>query len=274
MAACASKSRTKERAASRAGATCPLAHHVLGAARMNPRSSLGLFALALLTLSTSLLGGCGNVTVGPGDPGGSGGPGGTGGSGGNGGDVCEAFVPPDVLVEPVTVRLVNKTGANLYLGEKTWGCVSSLGFTIEDGNGQPLKPARFACELSCEHLQQGSCACVADCAEPVVTLVAPDGAYEVRWAGTVFETANMPAECFWDTTCVAPCLVESAPPAQTLAFQSSGWNQIDCGESGCPTCTPDASGTCTIPGYAIVDGLEHQASTSWNGEGEITIAFE
>jgi len=263
---------------------------------MTSRTFLGIFIAS--TLAAAALGGCGGgVETGTGGSGAttssssgsssgtassSSGSGGTtsSSSGGTGGSApCSDFTPPPPGGTPITVRLVNKTTGNVYLGETTAGCSTSIGFTLEDAKMATLKPSRDICEFTCAELQQGSCACPAGCAAPIVTLVGPGQHYDVGWPGTIFVSEDMPAKCYQDMICVngGGCLVEQAPPMETLTMRASAWSMAVCpGNPGqtCVDCVPGFSGSCIVPGAQTVGGTEIKGSVQWNmGQGIAEIDF-
>lgn len=173
------------------------------------------------------------------------------------------------------MRLVNKSNSNVYLGQPSPGCSVNLGFTLEDANMTALKPSRDDCEFTCEELQQGSCACPAGCAAPVVTLLAPSGHYDIGWPGTVFDSAQMPSQCFQDQSCSqSPCLLEKSAPAGPLTMKSSAWSMaMGCPNGTCFDCTPSAAGNCTLFGATSVGGTEIKAEVKWMGESLVEIDF-
>jgi hypothetical protein len=173
------------------------------------------------------------------------------------------------------VRLVNKTSGNIYLGQTTASCDSSIGFTLEDANMTMLKPSRSSCEFTCAELQQGSCACPAGCAAPVVTLVGPGQKYDIGWPGTIFVSENMPAKCFQDMSCTSSaCFIEEAPPAGTLTLRASAWSMANCPNGPCVDCVPGFSGSCLVPNAQTVGGTEYKGTVQWSmGQGIAEIDF-
>jgi hypothetical protein len=247
-----------------------------------------LIPIASLLLAGGLLAACGNsVTTGSTSTGGAGtGGAGTGGitttgvstSDGGSAPACSTFTPPPPMTTAVSVRLVNKSGAPMYLGETTVSCNSPFGFTLADAASKPLKPSREDCELTCGDLQQGGCACAAGCGAPSVTMVAPDAYYEVPWTGTVFTTENMPSKCFMDPSCAASstaCLVEESAPAGLLTMKASAYTQAQgCMPGPCLPCQAGGLGTCTVIGGQTVGGTELKGTAMWMGESKIEINLQ
>jgi hypothetical protein len=207
---------------------------------------------------------------------------GGGGSGGQGttmstgtANTCSEYTTPPPSASPVTVRIVNNTKSNVYLGQQNAGCSSGPGYSIADASTKPLKPSRDACEFTCADEQKTSCACAADCAQPIVTLVAPGGHVDLTWQGSVFLSAMMPANCYADPNCTSStCLVETAPPAGALTFGASAWTMATgCGVAPCMDCTPDASGTC-IMNANTVGGTEIKGQATWSGGSQVEIDIQ
>ncbi len=231
-----------------------------------PSSHLVVTAL-LCALTSALQAGC------DGNGGGTGG-GGTGGTGGQ--DACSAFVT-DPPTTAVTVRIVNNTAADLFIGPETpGGCGQIDPFSLDDA-GQPVTWQLDSCTFTCEALQKGQCACAADCALPFVWRIAAGGVLEVPWDGIVFPTETMPDTCY-DAMCGAgqACFVPREPSGP-LTFTATAWTEVSgtCGGGAC-TCTPDANGTCAISmGEAVVAGTGVFQSTEVDTLGAtVDITFE
>lgn len=200
-------------------------------------------------------------------------------SSGSGGAVsCSTFAPAPPASSPVSVRLVNKTSAPMYLGETTASCSGTLGFTLEGAGNKALQPSLSGCEFTCGDLQQQGCACPAGCGAPIVTMVAPGAYYEIPWTRTVFTAKNMPASCFKDPTCASssePCVVEELAPAPPLTIKSSAYTQAKgCTPGPCLPCTAGSSGVCTVSGAMTVGGTELKGTVSWMGEAKINVDIQ
>jgi hypothetical protein len=182
-------------------------------------------------------------------------------SGSSGGGSGEPSVCDDFLNEPgssrVTVRLVNLTDTDVYLGNPNPGCGEYQAFDLRDAAGRDLVWMRDMCDFTCEDVMRSACGCPAFCPVAPVTLVAPQGAYEVVWSGTIFEPSSIPDVCLADPTCgTSSCLVERAPAAGELFLTATAWTGVE--GRGCPQepcgCTPDATGTCVVEGDVNVTG--------------------
>lgn len=189
---------------------------------------------------------------------------------------CSDFAPPAPATAPTTVRLVNSTGSAVYLGPTTPLCDFDIGFTAEDSRGNPLKLAQGNCELRCDDLQQGtSCTCGTGCFGPPITLLAAGAHWDIGWPGTVFDVKQMPAKCFADPSCAdKTCLVEKAAPTGTVTLHAAAYTQPVCPGGPCTSCTPGATGNCTIFGATNVTGTAITGSATWTGSGTVTITLQ
>lgn len=213
-------------------------------------SSLLVLSALLCAATSTLQVGCGGNV------------GGTGGDGGGGGDVCAAFAT-DPPTASVTVRVLNNTENDLYIGPETaGGCGHTEPFSLEDADGKALRWRLQNCDFTCEMLQTDACGCTTECELPAVWRIAPGGALSVDWNRVVFTTETMPDGCY-DPGCGIgqECAVPREPSGE-LTFLASAWSEVggDCG--GECTCTPDAGGSCTIGmGEATVAGSVITTST-------------
>lgn len=185
---------------------------------------------------------------------------------GDGGD-ADAGACPGALDAgtpfPVSIRLANKRAANVYLGQLMPGCASGPGFTLEDASGHKLNHSPDVCDRTCAELQLSSCACEADCAAPTVTLVAPGGHVDLPWAGWIFVDATMPAECYADPACVGPTCLVPVTPSRPLTVRATAHAEVAGCSGACIDCTPDASGSCIVPGATTVGGTAIEATGTW-----------
>lgn len=166
---------------------------------------------------------------------------------------------------PVTIRLANKRAANVYLGQSTPGCASGPSFTLEDASGHALNHSPDVCDRTCAELMHSSCACGAGCAAPVVTLVAPGGHVDLPWDGWTFVDATMPAECYADPACAGPaCLVPIIPSGPLTVRATAHAAATGCAGT-CVDCTPDASGSCIVPGATTVGGAAIEGEAPFTG---------
>jgi hypothetical protein len=157
-------------------------------------------------------------------------------------------------------------------------CATYLGFTLEDASMKALKPSRDLCEFTCGELQQGTCACPAGCAAPIVTKIEPGGQFEVGWPATVFESDAMPASCYSDSTCaMGTCLNEVAAPTGPLTMKASAWSSFNCSNPDPTMCVctggfPDKN--CSIPGASNVTGTELKGEATWMGDMIVQIVIK
>jgi hypothetical protein len=213
--------------------------------------------------------------------GGQGGQGGDGGDGGGGGlteDCSEFEATPGAPLLPVTLRFVNQTGADLFLGPTEPGCGDYLPYSLADRTGEPLKPTLDSCEFECHSLLSGGCGCPAICAQVPVVRITENGSYDLVWAGAIYDALTMPAACYADESCAGTaCFRATMPPSGDLTFTGTAHPEL----SGCDappcTCTPDASGSCTIDGVTEVSGTPIVATATYaygGGGTEVEIVFE
>lgn len=194
-----------------------------------------------------------------GGSGGSGASGGSGGDDGKGGGYCD--VPPDLPGPNVTVRLVNKTGQNLYLGDPQQSCDSYRAFEVVTGDGKTLKSSLGSCEFTCSDLLAGQCQCAADCAAPVVTLLAADGVYTAQWDGSIFSSASLNTGCATNGCSDGACIYQE-PATGPLGLVGGAYLDVMGCDPGPCSCTPDANGTCLLDYPATVTGTKITASAT------------
>lgn len=198
----------------------------------------------------------------------------------SGGPTCEDFLSPPDTAEPVEVRLVNGTSANLFLGDPIESCVATHFFTLSDDGGDPpaqLDPYLDHCEFTCEMLQTGGCACTGECVQPTLVKIEPGGEYTVSWPGLVYDAAAMPADCY-DEGCgpAASCSLPRAAP-DALA-QATAATALDCTDDGLCDCEAGPSGSCELDSNASVVGLGGEtrvaATVFQGGDVELVLTFE
>jgi len=207
----------------------------------------------------------------------------TGGSPGDGGTTdaatlsCSDFAPSAPPTAPTTVRVVNSTGGNVFLGPTTPACEFQIGFTLEDSGGKPLKIVQNSCDFRCGDLQDpssSSCTCDPSCTGSPITLLKDGAHFDLGWPGTVFEIEKMPTKCFADSTCAGtPCIVETVPPAGPLTVTVAAYTAPACSSGPCTLCTPGATGNCTVFGATNVTGTKIEASAVWAGSGILEITL-
>lgn len=196
---------------------------------------------------------------------------GTGGSGGTP-VPCTDFVVTPPSLPPVTVRVVNATTGDLYLGPAQVECGYQIGFTLTDASGKDVKPAKGHCEFSCKDMQLGHCACTPNCVVPDIVKLVAGKRYDILWPRTVFEGATMPGACY-DQTCTAEtCFMEKAAQSP-LTVKVSGYSGVHCASGACADCTPDASGSCSVPDADHTSGTAHPATVTWNNDDTVTLTL-
>ncbi len=128
------------------------------------------------------------------------GAGGSGGGGGGGeGGQDPACVPfnDEESAGPVTFRVVNQSGADLYLQ----GACDSLSYSVDPitgPDGSFYGNVGGACQQSCEQLQhEDPLLCAADACAPSSILVASGTSRDFTWGGQGQRSTEMPASCFF-----------------------------------------------------------------------------
>jgi hypothetical protein len=87
-----------------------------------------------------------------------------------------------------------------------------------------------------------------------VTRIASQGILTGSWNALVLEARTVPTACVADPTCYGAgstqsCQVLTAAKDYPYKLTASLQTGVSCQGAGC-TCTPDASGTCVLPGTA------------------------
>jgi hypothetical protein len=188
--------------------------------------------------------------------------------------VCSDYAPGPPPTKPATVRLVNGTTHNIYLGSPAQACEYHFDFQLFDGQSE-LQPSRDACAHTCEEIQQSGCDCSIPCVS-IVTLVSPGKHFDVGWPGTVFSTAEMPAQCAPDASCngrAQTCLIEEAAPAVALTIRATAYTDKECDAGQCFDCTTGVSGSCIVTGAVRTKGTALLATGEWNGESVLQLSF-
>jgi hypothetical protein len=206
--------------------------------------------------------------------------GGTGGdgTGGDGQLVCSDYLEP-YATNPASVRLVNNTSSDIYVGKTAASCKFEIGFGLVDAEDAPYRLVRDDCEFTCKDMQDGDCLCTPGvCDASVVTKIAPGGHWDVGWPGTILTDPEMPAGCF-DTASCAPksCVNEVLAPTSGATLKAFAWSEPKgCPDDNCSSCTPGyPTYTCTVPGADHVGGTMLEASKAYTGQGgTITLTFE
>lgn len=162
---------------------------------------------------------------------------------------CAALAANETAT-PVPVRLVNETGADLYV-QLSDGWCGAFAFRIKDPNGDELPWSNGGlCAQTCADFD---CVCTVTCAPPPATRIAPNGSATMTWKGLVREKRTLPTSCIEPSSfCHAgePCSADVVPKQFPLTFVGVAWTGLSCGSGTCD-CTPDANGSCT---YDFGDG--------------------
>jgi hypothetical protein len=247
------------------------------------------FAPALAVLVLAACGGK-SFEVGP-DPdpqGGSGGSGGTGqgatgntgnvgntagtshggsasagtGQGGSAGSTCDSF--NDDPGYYVSVAVINKTAAPIYLGEDMVSCDTSPLFSVNNDGGMPLiGPGR--CSASCQMLREADVGgCTANCLFPSALKLEPGETYYTQWDGLYQIQRQLPPECRVLGSGQTDCSQTVQVNPGTFTFASVAGSDVDCSQTNggpCGSCVATGNGGCSVPG-SLISGARHNATTT------------
>lgn len=204
-----------------------------------------------------------------------------GGSGGNGsgghGTACEGFEDTAERAD-VTVSIRNTTGEPIYL--TGFGCEADIDLRLYDADEQPIDFRAGACHFTCEELQQSEAICAAGCASPPIVMIAPGGAYDLAWDGTIHLPEAMPESCYLNPEYATPsCDRRTLAPAAAYQLEVSAYDDSWCplDQPGACSCTPDASGSCLLDqfyGEITGEGRPGRTSIDFPSETRAEIVFE
>jgi hypothetical protein len=148
------------------------------------------------------------------------------------------------------VRFTNARTEVVFVGEEA-GCGSLEPISLKNDKGQLELLSLGDCGNGCERLQRGALGCAAICRIPEIVQIAPGGHHDFAWNGSVYVQAAMPSGCYRESQqAPASCAKSVVAPPGPYQVSGSVWPVADCSSAGhpCATCTPDASGSCTISG--------------------------
>jgi hypothetical protein len=95
---------------------------------------------------------------------------------------------------------------------------------------------------------------------PTLIRVDPGGYLETQWSGTVFDSREMPVDCYVDlNTASASCRQRVGAPAGEYAFATSAGTSATCDGKSCD-CTPGPSGSCEVPSGGQIGGSTLKAT--------------
>jgi len=181
---------------------------------------------------------------------------GTGGAG----DLCNAF--DDQPGGYVSIAIINKTSAPIYLGQDTLSCGVSPLFGVANDDGQ-LLAAPSGCRATCQDLRtHGPVGCPAICAFPSSTALEPEQALYIAWDGLYQLERKLPKQCVnpdYGDACWQTLKIQPGP----YTFSAIAGRSIDCSQTSggpCPACS-HLEGGCVTPG-SLITGPLLKASTS------------
>lgn len=185
---------------------------------------------------------------------------------------CTHYVTPPVT-SPTSVKIVNNTGAPIYLGHAKASCEAYIAFAFKDETDAAIAVTTFGDTL-CESYQNECPA--STCPTNPVTKVENGKTFDVGWPGTVFASKYMPPSCYADAACVkGPCLQEVAAPTGTI--EVTGYSAFTCPDGGasCFDCTTGVSGSCIVSGAVLVSGTTHEATATYTpGASTVTVTLQ
>lgn len=182
--------------------------------------------------------------------------GGTGGSG----SVCSAF--DDAQGTYISVAIINKTSAAIYLGQLEVNCGVSPLFGVMDAAGAPLAfPGN--CQTTCQQLRtSGPIGCPGLCAFPSATAIQPGQALYTMWNGLYQVDRELPRQCVnsdYGNVCQQTLQVQ---PGQ-FTFNALAGRSVDCSQTTggpCQACLQNEAG-CVTQG-ALIGGEILKAATT------------
>lgn len=181
---------------------------------------------------------------------------GTGGAG----SICDTF--SDARGTYISVEIINKTSAAIYLGQQEVNCSVSPLFAVNDVAGALLAPPN-GCQGTCQTLRDnGPIGCPAICAFPSSTAIQPGQVMYTTWSGLYQLQRELPRQCIQDdygNVCQQTVQVQ---PGQ-FTFSAIAGRSIDCTQSSggpCQACLPNENG-CVTQG-ALISGEILKAATT------------
>ena len=215
--------------------------------------------MAPLVLALAACGGKASGSAPGGSSGGSGnGAGGTSHAGASQGGATACAKYDDEGPTFVSVAIINKTSAPIYLGQPTVTCDVSPLFEVADARGGQL-PNISRCRSSCADLrQEGAAGCIDICLFPLSVALQPGEARATTWDGLFSVPAELPRQCVAFDTDQKTVVCDQAQRIQpgTFTFSARAGTRLDCSQTQgadaiCPPCTGEGNGGCATPGSLI-----------------------
>ncbi len=182
--------------------------------------------------------------------------GGAGGGSAGSGSVCNKY--DDEAPTAISVMIVNKTDAPIYLGQEMMTCGVAPLFEVADARGGKL-PSLGGCRASCVGLRtQGQAGCPSICQFPTSVALQPGEQRFTNWTGLYRVPGEVPAACAAFQTDEAgslSCDMAKRVVAGTYTFSARAGTSLDCSQTSvgasCSACTVDGEGGCTTSGSLI-----------------------
>ncbi len=183
------------------------------------------------------------------------------GHGGSAGSTCESF--DDEPGYFVSVVIINKTSAAIYLGQDTVNCGISPLFEVQNGSGEQL-PAPGGCRSTCRAARtNGPAGCPAICAFPSSIALQPGEVMYTSYSGLYEVQTTLPQQCVDPSFGVASCSQAKQIQPGTFTFSARAGSSIDCSQTSgmCSSCIASGDGGCTTPG-SLINGTMHSATAT------------
>lgn len=192
------------------------------------------------------------------------------------GDACEDFDQTDFGFGPgVTVMIHNARPDPIYV--RTYPYDGEPPFALSNESGVLLWAPSYSCSIvTCAEMIAGICeeACPGcTCGEAIA--IAGGATYEKSWPGSLYEQAELPAECNEAGCSSTGCVRPYQAPAGTYTVSSVAFTVLACDEPPCE-CSP-GDDTCTIettnPDAFQGEQLQAEAELSYPGDAMVEITF-
>jgi hypothetical protein len=182
--------------------------------------------------------------------------------GGSAGSLCESF--DDQPGYYISVAIINKTTAPLYLGQDTVTCGVTPLFRVTYPSFGILEPPGD-CRTSCQLLgANGPVGCDAACRLPSSVALQPGEVLYTMWNGLYDVQTELPRQClavdYGSTQCTQALQIQ---PGE-FTFAATAGSSLDCTQTtggACSACMPTGTGGCSVPG-SLISGQLHTATTT------------
>jgi hypothetical protein len=207
-----------------------------------------------------------------GDGGDDGGDGGDDGSGDGGtGDPCDPFRAPDTIGPAVAVTIENSTDADVYIWNARDCSILEVFALSGPGDSGPKRWFLDLCEITCDSVMDGGCACPGACPQDTLIRITPGGHYETTWPGSVFFADVLPDVCVSEM-CMPECMHEVQADTGTYTLEAAGSDTANCMPEPCE-CEMQPEGHCFVSGQLADTPLQATATVDYASETAVTVTF-